>query len=38
LSPEKIKKTQSRTSAVKGSFINGSFIGDEPAIAPETDE
>ena len=37
-SPEKLKKSQSRTSAVKGSFINGSFIGDEPAFAPETEE
>ena len=34
LSPDKKKKQ----SAIKGSFISGSFIGDEPAIAPETEE
>ena len=34
ISPDKKKKQ----SAIKGSFISGSFIGDEPAIAPETEE
>lgn len=34
LSPEKMKKQ----SAIKGSFISGSFVGDEPANAPETEE
>ena len=34
LSPEKKKKQ----SAIKGSFLSGSFIGDEPANAPETEE